>query len=146
MIGCHALGMFAPAFVTGHLIRWFGVLNVMLWGAVLLAGCVAINLYDQETAHFLVALTLLGVGWNFLFTGGTTLLTTTYRPSEKARAQGLNDFVVYTVISLTAVGSGGFHAWLGWEAINVGVAPFLALAAVLVIWLRLRGRAAAVPS
>ena len=146
VIGCHALGMFAPAFVTGHLIRWFGVLNVMLWGAVLLAGCVAINLYDQETAHFLVALTLLGVGWNFLFTGGTTLLTTTYRPSEKARAQGLNDFVVYTVISLTAVGSGGFHAWLGWEAINVGVAPFLALAAVLVIWLRLRGRAAPVPS
>ncbi len=146
VIGCHALGMFAPAFITGHLIRWYGVLNVMLWGALLLAGCVAINLSGQGTEHFLIALTLLGVGWNFLFTGGTTLLTTTYRPSEKARAQGLNDFVVYTVISLTAVGSGGFHAWFGWEAINVGVAPFLVLAAAMVTWLRLRQRAAPVPS
>lgn len=140
VIGSHILGMFAPAFVTGHLIRWFGVLSVMLWGALLLAGCVAINLLGDGTAHFWAALVLLGVGWNFLFTGGTTLLTETYRPSEKARAQGLNDFVVYTVISLTAVGSGWFHAWLGWEAINVGVAPFLAVAAALVGWLWLRQR------
>lgn len=146
VIGCHILGMFAPAFVTGHLIRWFGVLNVMLWGAVLLAGCVAINLEGETTGNFWVSLTLLGIGWNFLFTGGTTLLTTAYRPSEKARAQGLNDFVVYSVISLTAIGSGGFHAWFGWQVINVGVAPFLVLAAVLVVWLRLRERAAPAPS
>ena len=142
VISCHILGMFAPAFITGHLIRWFGVLNVMLWGALLLTGCVLVNLYGQATENFWIALTLLGVGWNFLFTGGTTLLTTTYRSSEKARAQGFNDFVVYSVISFTAVGSGGFHAWFGWEAINVGVIPFLVLAAVLVIWLRMRQRAA----
>ena len=98
-----------------------------------------INLQGQTTENFWISLTLLGVGWNFLFTGGTTLLTTTYRPSEKARAQGLNDFVVYSVISLTAVGSGGFHAWFGWQALNVGVTPFLVLAAALVVWLRLRG-------
>ena len=146
VIGCHILGMFAPAFVTGHLIRWFGVLNVMLWGALLLAGCVAVNFAGEATGNFWISLTLLGVGWNFLFTGGTTLLTTTYRPSEKARAQGLNDFVVYSVISLTAVGSGGFHAWFGWQAINVGVTPFLVLAAALVVWLRLRERAAPAPS
>ena len=146
VITCHVLGMFAPAFITGHLIRWFGVLNVMLWGALLLAGCVAVNLQGETTTNFWISLTLLGVGWNFLFTGGTTLLTTTYRPSEKARAQGLNDFVVYTVISITAVGSGGFHVWFGWAAINLGVAPFLVLAAVLVVWLRLRERAAPVPS
>ena len=142
VISCHILGMFAPAFVTGHLIRWFGVLNVMLWGALLLAGCVAINLEGETTGNFWISLTLLGVGWNFLFTGGTTLLTTTYRPSEKARAQGLNDFVVYSVISFTAVGSGGFHAWFGWQAINVGVTPFLVLAAALVVWLRIRERTA----
>ena len=146
VIGCHILGMFAPAFVTGHLIRWFGVLNVMLWGALLLAGCVVINLQGETAGNFWIALTLLGVGWNFLFTGGTTLLTTTYQPSEKARAQGLNDFVVYSVISLTAIGSGGFHAWFGWQAINVGVTPFLVLAAALVVWLRLRKRTAPVPS
>ena len=146
VISCHILGMFAPAFITGHLIRWFGVLNVMLWGALLLAGCVVINLQGQTTENFWISLTLLGVGWNFLFTGGTTLLTTTYRPSEKARAQGLNDFVVYSVISLTAVGSGGFHAWFGWQALNVGVTPFLVLAAALVVWLRLRERAAPAPS
>ena len=142
VITCHILGMFAPAFVTGHLIRWFGVLNVMLWGALLLAGCMVINLQGETNANFWVSLTLLGVGWNFLFTGGTTLLTTTYRPSEKARAQGLNDFVVYSVISFTAIGSGGFHAWFGWQAINIGVTPFLVLAAALVVWLRLRERAA----
>ena len=140
VISCHVLGMFAPAFVTGHLIRWFGVLNVMLWGALLLAVCVVVNLQGETTANFWISLTLLGIGWNFLFTGGTTLLTTTYRPSEKARAQGLNDFVVYTVISFTAVGSGGFHAWFGWQAINVGVTPFLVIAAALVIWLRVRER------
>ena len=146
VISCHVLGMFAPAFITGHLIRWFGVLNVMLWGAVLLAACVVVNLLGETTGNFWISLTLLGVGWNFLFTGGTTLLTTTYRPTERARAQGLNDFVVYTIISITAVGSGGFHAWFGWEAINVGVTPFLVLAATLVIWLRLRERASPVPS
>ena len=146
VITCHVLGMFAPAFITGHLIRWFGVLNVMLWGALLLAACVIVNLQGDTTTNFWVSLTLLGVGWNFLFTGGTTLLTTTYRPSEKARAQGLNDFVVYTVISFTAVGSGGFHVWFGWDAINLGVAPFLVLAAVLVVWLRLRERASPLPS
>ena len=146
VIGCHILGMFAPAFITGHLIRWFGVLNVMLWGALLLTGCVVINLQGETTGNFWISLTLLGIGWNFLFTGGTTLLTTTYRPSEKARAQGLNDLVVYSVISLTAVGSGGFHAWFGWQVINVGVTPFLVLAAALVVWLRLRERAAPAPS
>ena len=146
VISCHILGMFAPAFVTGHLIRWFGVLNVMLWGALLLAGCVVINLEGETTRNFWVSLTLLGVGWNFLFTGGTTLLTTTYRPSEKARAQGLNDFIVYSVISFTAVGSGGFHAWFGWQAINVGVTPFLVLATALVVWLRIREPTTPVPS
>ena len=146
VIGCHVLGMFAPAFITGHLIRWFGVLNVMLWGALLLAGCVAVNIEGETTGNFWISLTLLGIGWNFLFTGGTTLLTTAYRPSEKARAQGLNDFVVYSVISITAVGSGGFHAWFGWQVINVGVTPFLVLAAALVVWLRLRERAAPAPS
>ena len=146
VISCHVLGMFAPAFITGHLIRWFGVLNVMLWGALLLAACVAINLHGETTANFWISLTLLGIGWNFLFTGGTTLLTTTYRPAEKSRAQGLNDFIVYTVISFTAVGSGGFHAWFGWQAINVGVTPFLVIAAALVAWLRLRERTAPVPT
>ena len=146
VISCHVLGMFAPAFITGHLIRWFGVLNVMLWGALLLTACVAINLHGETTENFWISLTLLGVGWNFLFTGGTTLLTTTYRPAERSRAQGFNDFIVYSVISFTAVGSGGFHAWFGWQAINVGVTPFLVVAAGLVVWLRLRQRAAPAPT
>ena len=146
VISCHILGMFAPAFITGHLIRWFGELNVMLWGTLLLAGCVAINLLGQTSVHFWTSLTLLGVGWNFLFTGGTALLTATYRPSEKSRAQGLNDFIVYSVISLTAIGSGGVHAWFGWEVINVGVTPFLILAAGLVGWLRLRQRTVPIPA
>lgn len=142
IISCHILGMFGPAFITGHLIRWFGVLNVMLWGALLLTACVVINLAGAGTVHFWTALILLGVGWNFLFTGGTTLLTETYRASEKARAQGFNDLVVYTTLSITAIGSGGFHAWFGWETINLGVTPFLVLAVTLIVWFRFRARPA----
>ena len=91
---------------TGHLIRRFGVLNVMLAGVVLNIGCVAVNLAGTEVAHFWAALTLLGVGWNFLFIGGTTLLTETYTESEKAKAQALNDFLVFTVITAASLSAG----------------------------------------
>ena len=88
----HVLGMFVPGFFTGHLIRRIGVLPVLAAGAVLNFACIVIALSGVELHHFLLALFLLGVGWNFFFVGGTTLFIETYRPEEKARAQGAMDF------------------------------------------------------
>jgi MFS family permease len=143
VIEWHLLGMFAPSFFTGHLIRRFGVLNVMLTGALLNAGCVAVNLIGTDVAHFWAALTLLGVGWNFLFIGGSTLLTETYRESEKARAQGLNDFLVFTAITVASLFAGALQHYLGWRAVNLGVIPLIVLIAGALLWLKARRRAAA---
>jgi MFS family permease len=136
VIEWHLIGMFAPSFFTGHLIRRFGVLNVMLAGVVLNIGCVAVNLIGTEVAHFWAALTLLGVGWNFLFIGGTTLLTETYADSEKAKAQALNDFVVFTVITAASLSAGALQYQLGWRAVNLGVVPIIVVILVALLWLR----------
>jgi MFS family permease len=134
----HVLGMFAPAFFTGHLINRFGVLRVMMAGAVLLAGCVAVNLSGTAVTHFWVALALLGLGWNFLFVGSTTLLTEVYRPAEKAKVQGLNDLLVFATVACTATTSGTLHHALGWEPMNIGALPFVLVALVATTWLATR--------
>lgn len=136
VIEWHLLGMFAPSFVTGHLIRRFGVLNVMLAGVVLNGACVAINLAGTGVAHFWAALFLLGVGWNFLFVGGTTLLTETYAESEKAKAQALNDFLVFTTITLSSLSAGALQHYFGWRAVNLGVVPLIAAILAAVLWLK----------
>jgi MFS family permease len=143
VIEWHLLGMFAPSFVTGHLIRRFGVLNVMLAGVVLYVACVAVNLVGTDVAHFWAALFLLGVGWNFLFVGGTTLLTETYAEAEKAKAQALNDFAVFTVITLSSLSAGALQHYFGWRTVNLGVVPLIVVIAGALLWLRAR-RAAAV--
>ncbi len=135
VIQWHVLGMFAPSFVTGHLIRRFGVLQVMASGAALILGSVAINLSGTESAQFLAALTFLGVGWNFLFVGGTTLLTDTYGPEEKAKTQGANDFLVFSMTACTAFSSGALYHAFGWQAVNLGVIVPVVLALGAVVWL-----------
>ena len=140
VIEWHLLGMFAPSFFTGHLIRRFGVLNMMLAGVALNIGCVAVNLAGTEVAHFWAALTLLGVGWNFLFIGGTTLLTETYTEAEKAKAQALNDFVVFTVITASSLSAGALQYQLGWRAVNLGVVPFIIVILGALLWFKRRCR------
>lgn len=135
VIQWHVVGMFAPSFFTGHLIRRFGTLRIMFAGAVLQAACVAVNLSGDTYAHFLGGLVLLGLGWNFLFIGATTLLTETYTAREKAKAQGFNDLLVFTVVTFTATTSGYLHLELGWSNLNVGVVPFLVLVAGAIAWL-----------
>lgn len=136
----HVLGMFVPAFFTGHLITRFGVLPVMAVGAALNLGCVAVALAGVELQHFLVALLLLGVGWNFLFTGATTLLTTSYRPEEKTRAQGAMDTAVFATMAFTSFASGAMVTTQGWFWLNVGsLLPMLAIVVALG-WLALRQR------
>jgi len=140
VIEWHVVGMYAPGFFTGSLIRRFGVLNVILAGTVLVGLCTAVALNGTTVAHFVVALALLGIGWNFMYTGGTTLLTECYAPAEKARAQGANDFIVFSIMLVSSLASGAMVSTVGWETMNRAVLPFLVLIAAAVFWLGWRRR------
>ena len=139
----HVLGMFVPAFFTGHLIQRFGVLPVMTAGAALNFACVGIALSGVDLDQFLWALLLLGVGWNFLYTGATTLLTTTYRPEERNRAQGAMDTCVFATMAVTAFSSGALVTTQGWTLLNYGSLVPLALVSAALAWLMLQQRRAA---
>ncbi len=141
VIQWHVVGMYAPGFVTGSLIRRFGVLNVILAGIALVASCVAVALNGITVAHFLIALALLGVGWNFMYTGGTALLTESYAPPEKARTQGANDFLVFATMGVSSLASGAMVSTAGWEAMNRTMLPILAALATVVLWYAWRRRA-----
>lgn len=135
VIQWHVVAMFAPSFVTGSLINRFGISQVLFTGALLCLLCVALNLTGQSIWHFWGALVLLGLGWNFLFVGGTTLLTECYEESEKSRAQAANDFIVFSTVSITALSSGALHHHLGWSFINLCVIPFIIACAGSALWL-----------
>jgi MFS family permease len=147
VIEWHVVGMYAPGFFTGSLIKRFGVLGVIVAGAVLMAGGVAVALSGIAVAQFLAALVLVGVGWNFLYTGGTTLLTETYSPAEKARTQGLNDFILFATMAVSSASSGALVSTTGWATMNAAALPILSLIATAALWLawrrRRRARAAA---
>ncbi|MBV2180502.1 MAG: MFS transporter [Castellaniella sp.] len=136
----HVIGMYAPGFFTGHLIRRLGVLQVMGLGVLLMALCVAIALSGSEMGHFMAALALLGVGWNFLFTGSTTLALGAYRPEEKDRAQAAINFWVFITMALTSFTSGAVATTRGWAWLNIGALPALVLVALALWWLWRRDR------
>ena len=136
----HVIGMFAPGFFTGHLIKRFGVLAVMGVGVLLNAACVAVALAGLEIAHFTVALTLLGVGWNFLFTGSTTLAMQAYRPEEKDRAQAAINFCVFATMALTSFASGALVTTQGWTLLNWGSLLPIGLTGAGLAWLAWRQR------
>ncbi|HQS58819.1 MAG: MFS transporter [Gallionellales bacterium 35-53-114] len=133
VIQWHVLGMFAPSFFTGNLIQRFGVLTIMTGGVALLLGHVAIALSGIAYLNFLSGLILLGMGWNFLFVGGTTLLTEAYRPSERAKVQATHDFLMYIAISIATFSSGSLLSTFGWRAVNLAVLPMLALALLMIV-------------
>ncbi len=133
VIQWHVLGMFAPSFVTGRLVTRFGVERVILAGVGLELACVAIAVAGLEVANFAIALFLLGVGWNFMFVGGTTLLTTCHGPAEKAKVQGLNDLLVFTSVAASASLAGFVQSTLGWRTMNLLAIPGLLLVAALLI-------------
>ena len=142
VIEWHVIGMFAPAFFTGSLIRRFGVLKVMFAGTLLEALCLAVALSGVLVAHFWWALLLLGVGWNFLYVGGTTLLTECYRPAEKAKAQGTHDFLVFLTTATSSFSSGLLMNRNGWAMLNYAALPVLAVIGAAICWLALRRRSA----
>jgi len=114
----HVMGMFIPAFFTGHLIQRFGVFNMMMIGIGLLMAGVAVALVGTTVWHFRGALSLNGVGWNFLFVGATTLLTTTYRPAERGKAQACNDFLVFGTTTTASIMASVVLELHGWAALN----------------------------
>jgi MFS family permease len=133
VIQAHVLGMFVPSFFTGALIKRFGVLAVMGAGVLLLAAHVAVALSGIDFYNFFSGLILLGVGWNFLFIGSTTLVTQAYRPSERAKTQGTHDFLMFGAASLASFSAGSLlNAW-GWRAVNLSTLPFLVLAGIAVL-------------
>ena len=140
----HVIGMFAPGFFTGHLIKRFGTLPIMGVGVVLNAACIAVALSGVDLHQFLIALFLLGVGWNFLFTGSTTLSLQTYSPEEKDRAQGALNFFVFATLALTSFASGVLVTTRGWELLNLGSMVPVALTGAALVWLWTQERRAAV--
>lgn len=128
VIQWHVFGMFAPSFFTGSLVARWGAPRVMQAGFALLLGHVAVAVSGQAMAHFVSALVLLGVGWNFAFVGGTALLTQNYRPSEQTKVQALNEGLVFGLVALASLGAGWLYDRFGWQALNLAAVPALLLA------------------
>ena len=139
----HVLGMYVPSFFTGKLIKRFGVLPIMSTGLALNIACVLFALNGTDVMHFLGALMVLGVGWNFLYIGGSTLATETWRPEEKTRAQAALDFCVYATMTITSFSSGALVTTGGWTAMNLGTLLPIGLLAAALVWL---GRLRRVPA
>ena len=135
VIRAHSVCMYAPGFVTGRLIQKFGLHQIILTGALLTTSAVITNLwFDQVFWTFFIALAVLGIGWNFMFVGGTTMLTTAYEPRERVKVQATHDFIVFANVAMTALTSGIIEAKWGWTALNLTVLPPVVIATTVVLW------------
>ncbi|MDO8933759.1 MAG: MFS transporter [Rhodocyclaceae bacterium] len=146
VIQWHVVGMFAPSFFTGNLIKRHGAPRIMQIGFALLLTHVAITVSGAEFLHFLSALILLGVGWNFAFIGGTALLTQTYRPAEQLRVQAVNEFAVFGLVALASLSAGWLYTHFGWLTLNLVMAPVLVLALLTSTRMARPGQPAPVPA
>lgn len=135
VIQWHVLGMFVPSFFTGHLIARFGVLQIMMVGAGMLVAAVLVNQSGIELMHFYAGLVLLGLGWNFLYIGGSTLLTQSYQPLEKAKVQGVFDTLIFATAASGSIMAGMIQEISGWQTVNQGVLPLIAIAIGLIFWM-----------
>ncbi|SFS12401.1 MFS transporter [Yoonia litorea] len=141
IVSAHVLAMFAPSFFTGHLIARFGVEKIMATGLAILALAGVVGLAGVELTNFYLALVLLGIGWNFGFIGATTMLAGAHRPEERGAVQGMNDMIVFGMVTIASLASGGLMNCSGgtpvegWTAVNLAMVPFLALAGGSLIWL-----------
>jgi len=137
VISSHVVAMFAPSFLTGPLIRRLGVIPVMLTGAALNIASVAMAISGLAVANFWWSMVLLGVGWNFLYIGATTLLTETYRPEERAKAQGANETAIFAMMALSSFSSGMIVTNAGWEKVNYAATPLIAIVIAALAFLSL---------
>lgn len=142
----HVVGMFLPGFFTGDLIKRFGALRVIVAGALLNFVTVGIALSGVTVAHFWFALVTLGIGWNFMFIGGTALLTETYQAHEKTRVQGFNDMMIFATMAVSSSSAGVLVNARGWEIVNYTAVPFVTLALIAALWLMLQKPAPVTPA
>ncbi len=138
VIQWHVLGMFAPSFFTGSLIKRFGSIKIMFIGGLGGIACVGINLLGTSVNRFWLALLLLGVSWNFLFIGATTMLTDTYHPEERFKTQAANDFIVFSTVAAASLSAGALQHHVGWRAVNYGAIPALLLIISSLLWLHFK--------
>lgn len=136
----HVLGMFTPSFFTGNLITKFGVGKILLTGSAMLAGAAIVGHSGNTMSHYLISLVFLGVGWNFLFVGGSTLLSTTHTEEERGKVQGVNDLLIFSLVALGSLLSGKLLHLFGWEQLNFMMLPFIIMVGLLAIWLSLSQR------
>ncbi len=134
VIEWHVLGMFVPSFFTGRLIQRFGIVAIMTAGALLNFICLMINIHGQTYEHFMIGLILLGVGWNFMFISATQLVTQSYRNEEKAKTQALNEFMVFSVVTVSVLASGWMEVTLGWQLLNISMLPIIVVALLMIFW------------
>ena len=132
VIQWHVLGMFVPSFFTGHLIKKHGLKPIILLGCALLIISALINLFGQSYVHFFTSLVLLGIGWNFTFIGATQLVSLTYRPQEKGKVQGMNDFLVFTTAAIASLFAGQTVETIGWIWVNLISLPLIVVAMLLI--------------
>ena len=142
VIQWHALAMFVPSFFTGNLIARFGAEKVAAFGMLLLIGAAVAGLMGIHFENFAVGLVLLGLGWNFGFLGGTTLLTSTYEPAERNKAQGFNDLLVFGTTAIASLSAGKLLDSFGWDSVNYAVFPMVAVALAMILWLVTRPKPA----
>ncbi len=141
VISAHVIAMFLPSFFTGDLIKKFGVLQIMLVGVALMFVCLGVSLSGVSVAHFWWSLVILGLGWNFMFVGGSTLVTESYRPEEKAKVQGLHDLLVFCMTATSSFASGLLLKANGWAILNYVAAPFLIIVTIAMLWMLMQRRA-----
>jgi predicted MFS family arabinose efflux permease len=139
----HVLAMYAPSFVTGGLIARYGVERIIAVGLSLIALTAVVGIAGITVAHFWAALVLLGLGWNLAFIGATTMVTQCYRPAERNKVQAFNDFLIFGGMALSSFSSGQLLVGFGWAVLNAVIFPTVVIAAALLAWLYLRGRAEA---
>jgi MFS family permease len=141
VVRVHVIAMYAPSFISGPLIARYRSPRIIALGLGFLSAGALAALFGTGLSTFSVALALIGIGWNFSFIGATTMLASAYRPEERARVQGLNDFLVMGMVTLASFSSGALMSQLGWQAVNLAAVPFLLLASAALIWLMLSERA-----
>jgi MFS family permease len=134
VIQLHALGMFLPGFFTGDLIKRFGTIRILLIGAMIMLACIGINLNGESELHFSVSLFMLGLGWNFMFVSATHLVTDAYSEAEKPKAQAANEFLIFSMVTVSALASGWLEATLGWHVMNLICIPIVLFAILVVLY------------
>jgi MFS family permease len=135
VIQWHMVAMFAPSFGTGPLIQRVGPLPVMLVGTLLAAGCVSVALAGMDVMHFWFALVLLGLAWNFMYLGASTLLTESHTPAERGKVQGVNDMAISFTMVVSSLSVGALFTYQGWQVMNTLAAPLIAISSAAILWL-----------